>query len=97
MIENLVAQDEKTEKGITFKQSRRFENDHIFKEIRFKEDGNNFHFTERVQALTLTDFEFYFKVAGLELVSTYGSYQLDDFNEKKSDRLILVFQTAKES
>ncbi|KQC33084.1 methyltransferase [Nonlabens sp. YIK11] len=97
VIENLVPYDEKTEKGITFKQSRRFEGSHIYKEIRFEEDGNKFHFTERVQALTLEDFKSYFATAGLQLVATYGDYQLEPFNKKTSDRLILVFQIAKAS
>ena len=95
VIENLVPYNEKIEKGITFKQTRRFEDGNIYKDIRFKDDGNSYHFTERVQALTITDFKFYLKAAGLELTAIYGSYKLDAFDKENSDRLILVFQREK--
>ncbi|WP_194852021.1 class I SAM-dependent methyltransferase [Nonlabens antarcticus] len=96
VIENLVPYNEKTEKGITFEQNRRLEDGYIFKDINFKDDGNRYHFTERVQALTLADFQKYFKAAGLELEQVYGSYQLEDFDEKTSDRLIMIFKSATE-
>jgi SAM-dependent methyltransferase len=96
VIENLVPYNEKTEKGITFKQSRRLEEGYIFKDIHFEDDGNRYHFTERVQALTLTDFKDYFDQAGLHLEHVYGSYQLQDFDAATSDRLIMIFKTAKD-
>jgi SAM-dependent methyltransferase len=95
VIGNLVPYDEKTEKGITFKQSRRLESGSIFKEIHFEDDGNRYHFTERVQALTLADFQNYFDEAGLHIENVYGSYQLDDFDAATSDRLIMIFKPAK--
>jgi len=94
VMDHLVDFDEKTEKGITFKQSRRLEKGYIFKDIEFEDDGNRYHFTERVQALTLKNFQDYFFEAGLELVQVYGSYQLEEFDQKTSDRLILLFKPA---
>lgn len=94
VIKNLVPYNEKTEKGITFKQSRRLEDGYIFKEIEFVDDNNNYHFTERVQALTLADFKEYFAIAGLELEHVYGSYQLEKFDEQNSDRLIMIFKSS---
>ncbi len=94
VIANLVPYNEKTEKGITFQQSRKWEDGYIYKDIHFVDDGNRYHFTERVQALTLEDFETYFEKAGMEMVATYGSYQLDAYDKTNSDRLILVFKIA---
>jgi hypothetical protein len=42
--------------------------------------------------LTLTDFHGYFTESGLELVQVYGSYHLEEFDKKTSDRLIMVFK-----
>ncbi len=92
VIENLVPYNEKIEKGITFKQSRRYEDGFIYKDIVFEDDGNTYNFTERVQALTLADFKSYLSQAGLDLKTTYGNYQLERYDEKNSDRLIIVFK-----
>lgn len=92
VIENLVAYNEKIEKGITFKQSRRLENGSIYKDIKFTDDGNKYQFTERVQALQLEDFNAYFKEAGIDLVYTFGNYQLEAYDQRSSDRLIMIFK-----
>jgi SAM-dependent methyltransferase len=87
---NLVADNEKTEQGITFKQSRRLENGYIYKEIHFTDEETDYHFTERVKALLIKDFQSYFNAAGLELKDIYGSYKLEDFHPQQSERLIMV-------
>lgn len=92
VIDNLVSYDEKEEKGIIFQQSRKFEDGYIYKDIKFKDEGNNYQFTERVQALTLEDFKIYFEKAGVKLVSVYGNYQLEAYDKENSDRLILIFK-----
>ena len=43
-----------------------------------------------MQALTLPDFEKLFKLAGLNLVTSFGDYDLQAYNEKVSNRLIMV-------
>lgn len=91
VIKNLVAQNTKTEEGITFHQHRYVKNNYIYKEITFTDGGRDYAFTERVQALTLTDFKTYFKTAGLELVACYGNYELSTYQEETSERLIMVF------
>jgi SAM-dependent methyltransferase len=92
VIENLVPYNEKTEKGITFKQTRSHKDGYIYKDIVFKDDGNTYNFTERVQALTLQDFQGFFDTAGMQLVETYGNYQLDGFDIENCERLIMVFK-----
>jgi len=92
VLKNLVAQDTKTEDGIAFHQKRYVKNDHIYKEISFTDNGHDYHFTERVHALTLAQFETYFTKAGLQLSACYGNYNLEPYNETTSDRLIMVFR-----
>jgi SAM-dependent methyltransferase len=92
VIKNLVKQNSKTEEGITFNNSRRFENGFIYKDISFRDNEHDYHFTERVSALTLEDFQGYFSAAGVELIEVYGNYHLEEFDKETSDRLIMIFR-----
>lgn len=91
VIRNLVPEEVKTVKGIHFNISRRVDNGYILKDIKFKDENENFSYTEKVKALTLEGFDDYFRKAGINLLHTFGNYQLEAFNENTSDRLILVF------
>lgn len=92
VIENLVPSEVKTVKGIDFNISRRVEDGYILKDIEFEDEGEEYAFTERVKALTLEKFLYYFEKAGIELVHTFGDYNLQPYSEERSDRLILVFR-----
>ena len=92
VIRDLVAEDTKIEDGISFHQKRWVNKNFIFKQIDFEDDGEQFSFTERVKALYLKDFKNYFDKAGIQLLNVFGDYQLQEFNEQTSDRLILIFQ-----
>ena len=89
VIRNLVLSEEKTIDGITFKLARRFDGKHIFKEIYFSDKGQNFHFTERVQALNLQDFQALLS-ANFRILETFGSFDLAPFSAANSDRLIII-------
>ncbi|MBI5915756.1 MAG: class I SAM-dependent methyltransferase [Bacteroidetes bacterium] len=71
-------------------QRRVDEAGYILKNIQFGDEGKHFSFTERVRAFTLNDFQVLFGKAGLKIARTFGSYQLEKFDETTSDRLILV-------
>ena len=92
VISNLVPTEVKTMKGIDFHIKRYVKNNHIYKDISFKDNDEQFEFTEKVKAITLDDFKTYFKKAGLTLINTFGDYKLNDFNLETSKRLILVFK-----
>jgi SAM-dependent methyltransferase len=92
VIKNLIKEDSKTVQGITFYNSRRFENGFIYKDIRFTDNDHNYHFTERVSALTLADFKNLLTAAGLELNAVYGDYLLSEYDEQTSERLIIIFK-----
>ncbi|WP_029034933.1 class I SAM-dependent DNA methyltransferase [Salinimicrobium terrae] len=92
VIRELVPSEIKKVKGIDFKISRRVENGFILKDIKFEDEGEEYTFTEKVMALTLEKFRLYFFKAGIELVHTFGNYNLEPYDESTSDRLILVFR-----
>ena len=90
VIDNLVAYEEKTDEGVRFEISRSVVDDTIIKRIRVVDGEVELEFEERVDALKLSDFSGYFESAGLELLETFGDYDLNPFDEGTSDRLILI-------
>ena len=92
ILENLVAEETKVVDDITFDLKRYYKDDHIFKEIRFSDQGEDYFYTERVRAITLDDFKELFKKANIYLLDTFGDYSLNKYHEKNSPRLILIFK-----
>lgn len=92
VIENLVPKEEKTIDGINFKIKREFDGKHIFKNIKFSDQGEDFEFTERVQALKKDELLSLFNEANLKVTQTFGDFDLNPYNSKKSNRLILLAQ-----
>jgi hypothetical protein len=89
--ENLVPEETKLIDGIEFQIKRHATNQHIIKDIRFTAAGADFHFTERVRALTLENFEHMMEQAGIYLLDVFGDYKLRKFTAN-SERLILIFK-----
>ncbi len=79
MINTLVPEEVKTVEGIDFHIKRYVKDNHIFKEIDFEDKGQKFHFTEKVKALTLDDFEQMMEEAGIFLLDVFGDYKLRKF------------------
>ncbi|MGX7668534.1 SAM-dependent methyltransferase [Flavobacterium pedocola] len=92
IINNLVPQEVKTVEGIDFHIKRYVKDNHIFKEIDFEDNGQKFHFTEKVKALTLDDFEQMMEEAGIFLLDVFGDYKLRKFFKNDSERLIMIFK-----
>jgi SAM-dependent methyltransferase len=92
VIPQLVPEEVKTVKEIDFHITRTYRDGYILKNIKFEDEGEVHLFTEKVKALDIEDFRKYFKEAGIELLHTFGSYELEDYNAAASDRLILIFQ-----
>jgi SAM-dependent methyltransferase len=65
----------------------------LFKEIRVIDLISNEElgvFEERVRKYSLQDFTLFMQTAGLQIVSTFGDYQLGQYDMEKSDRLIMI-------
>lgn len=92
VINQLVPEETKQVDGIDFHIKRYVKDGHIFKEIDFEDQGETFHFTEKVKALTLQDFEELMNQAGIYLLDIFGDYKLKKFHKTESERLILVFK-----
>lgn len=92
VIENLVPEETKTVDDIDFHIKRYVEDGHIFKEIDFEDKGRKYHFTEKVKALTLKDFQELMDEAGIFLLDIFGDYKLKKFHKTESERLIMIFK-----
>ncbi|PHR37169.1 MAG: SAM-dependent methyltransferase [Fluviicola sp.] len=92
VVSNLVETESKTVDGITFDIQRRFDGTHIFKDINFDADGRNHSYTERVQGLKKNDFVSLLSNANFKILHSFGNFNLDEFNENSSDRLIIIAQ-----
>jgi SAM-dependent methyltransferase len=92
VIKNLVAEETLTIDSITFKIKRYVENGFIVKEINFDADGKQHTYFEKVKILTIEKINFYLNAVGFKIKHTFGNYQLENFNEETSERLILVLE-----
>lgn len=92
IIQNLVPEEIKTVDGIDFHIKRYVKDNHIYKEIDFEADGEKHHYTEKVQALRLEDFEKMMDEAGIYLLDVFGNYKLQKFFKSQSERLIMIFK-----
>ncbi|WP_442590629.1 class I SAM-dependent methyltransferase [Pedobacter sp. AW31-3R] len=90
ILKNLTHREIKTVEGIDFNIHKYVTEGKIIKNIDFEHKGKHFAFEERVQAFSQTDFQRMLEKSGLEITATFGSYGLEEFDEMKSDRLILV-------
>jgi len=93
VLGSLVPEEEVERGGIRFSIRRRHDGHHFLKDIRFTDpSGKVHHYTERVAAFGLGDFLQLFRGVGLNLVATFGDYELGTFNPLSSPRLITVFK-----
>lgn len=92
VVANMIPYEEKLIDEILFKITKSVENGFIKKEIDFTDKGETFHFEEYVRLIYFNDFKTIYETEGFELKEVFGNYNLDDFNENNSDRLILVLK-----
>jgi SAM-dependent methyltransferase len=92
VLVNLVPEEIKVVDEIEFHIKRYLKDGFIYKEIDFEDQGQKYHFTEKVKALTLGDFETMMEKAGIYLLDVFGDYKLKKFHKLESERLILIFK-----
>ena len=78
-------------KNIKFTISRKVSNDFVMKNISIYDKSKRYHFSEKVNALSLDDFKNYFKKTNLQIKEIFGNYDLDKFDPESSPRLIIIF------
>ncbi|WP_017730111.1 SAM-dependent methyltransferase [Nafulsella turpanensis] len=97
VVHQLVPEEVKLIEGIEFHITKHLSKDnYIVKDIRFTDNGKAFHFQERVKAIRRERFLEYFRLAGLELVETFGDYELNPYEREQSDRMIFVLHNKPE-
>lgn len=90
VLENLVPSETKHLSGIQFHIEKKLQNHTIVKDIRFTDNGQDYHYQEKVQALSQHDFIQMLQQTGFDIHQTWGNYNLHPFDENKSERLIIL-------
>ncbi|THD66510.1 class I SAM-dependent methyltransferase [Robertkochia marina] len=90
--DHLVPEEKVLVNDILFHIKRYEEDGYILKDISFDHEGASYHFTEKVRALTLKDFEDMFEKAGIYLLDIFGDYKLNKYHPEQSDRLVMIFK-----
>ena len=89
---NLIKKEVFKKGGIEFHIKRYIKNGFLTKIITFQADNEEHSYMEKVQCLTLEKIEKFAKESQLSVKNIFGAYDLTPFDEKTSDRLILVLQ-----
>ena len=93
VIHNLVPEEEMTIDGIRFYIRRKLSMDgYILKDIDIDDNGDKFHFQEKVKAIQQHEFMEYFEHAGLKLIEVFGDYRLKKYIPGKSERMIFLLE-----
>lgn len=90
VINNLTKSEDKVIEGIKFNIKRTYDNGFIIKDIFFNTNGKKYNYQEKVKAISLSEFKDYFINANLNIEAIFGDYNLNEFDIKTSDRLILI-------
>lgn len=87
--DSLSPQEVREVDGMRFLIERHADETHIFKRIRFEEEGRLLEFMERVRAFSLPELEGLLDQAGLNVVEVFGDHALGPWDPVHSDRLII--------
>ncbi len=93
VIANQVSEETIEKENVTFTINRSHDDNYIYKKIHISDTANNVSgeaHTERVMKIKLADFEAMFNKYGLQIKKVFGNYNLDEYNENSSKRLIIV-------
>lgn len=90
VIKNLVKEEVILRDELTFNIKRHVTDGFITKEIHLNDKNKEYHFQERVKAINLDTFKSYCDKANLKINHIFGDYNLSEFNNETSDRLILI-------
>ncbi len=92
VVLGLVKEEHRQVQEFLFKINRSIRDDRVVKSIRFHHHGRDHHFEEKVQLFGLEEFRKLFARAGLEIKETYGDFELNPFDARNSERLLLFAQ-----
>ena len=91
VLTNLVGQETIMKQGIAFEINRWAEHGYLYKSIDFKDQNTVYHFEEKVELISKSDFLVYAVNSGLSLTAMLGDYQLNEFDDQNSPRMIFLW------
>jgi SAM-dependent methyltransferase len=80
--------------GVKFRISKKIDSGHVIKEIHVIDGNHENKFMEKVQLFTLHELQVMLKSNGFDFISVKGNYSLEEFNEKTSERMIIIAQKS---
>ena len=93
VLGHLVPESKVKRGDYTFNIKKKYERRHIIKDIDFEDaDKKHRHFRETVATFSLEDFVKLFANAGMELVQTFGDYDLNAYHPIDTPRMIMIFK-----
>lgn len=93
VMKNLNPFEQKTIEGITFDIRKDIsERNTVLKTIIFQADGRKYTYHEEVKLYGLEDISGMLVKTGFSVKETFGNYELEAFDGKSSDRLIIIAQ-----
>ena len=90
VISNLVNSEIRIIDEIKFEIKRQFDRGFIKKNINIYDNKKHYFFQERVRALTKKDFKRMLHIVDMNIIDIFGDYNLNEFDESNSDRLIII-------
>lgn len=98
VVHHLIPEEIKVIDDIEFHITKDISDDgYILKDINFEDQGEVFHFQEKVKALRRTDFLEFFKESNLSVVEIFGDYELQPYIAEQSERMIFVVKKKSRS
>jgi len=89
-VKNLVGEEIVNRDNLTFNITRKIENGFIIKNIEVITEGETYHYFERVKCLDFDKIKSYLEIVDLKLKAVFGDYDLQEFDEENSNRLLLI-------
>lgn len=91
VLNHLVGQETVIKQGISFEINRRAKDGFLYKSIDFTDQKEIFHFEEKVELISKSDFLEYAFNSGLTSTGLLGDYQLNSFDDQNSPRMIFLW------
>ena len=90
--EHLVAESEKEIDGVHYHLTKKCDETHFYKRIIIEDKAlkEPLEFVEKVAKFSLADFKRILESNGLQVQHVFGDFMLNEFDEKKSPRLLVV-------
>ena len=78
--------------GIDFTIKKRIEENYVIKDIFFEDNGEKFHYFEKVKLSTLEQIQSLAESCGFKTIKIWGNYNLEAFDRETSPRCIFEFR-----